>query len=100
MLFEVLEILPSLRKGVYIHFHDICISKDYFDEWILNQVFWNEQYLLEAFLSYNSQFKIILASNYLFHHHRDLLLEKCPILKEDLIAHPERETGSFWIKKN
>lgn len=99
VLFEILEILPSLRKGVYVHFHDICTPKDYFDEWILNQVFWNEQYLLEAFLSFNKDFKIVLASNYLFHHHREILLDKCPIFKDDLINNPIREVGSFWIQR-
>jgi len=99
VLYEILEILPTLKKLVYVHFHDICTPKDYFDEWVLNQVFWNEQYLLEAFLSFNKDFKIVLASNYLFHHYKDILLDKCPILKEDLLNNPKRETGSFWIQR-
>lgn len=99
VLFEILEILPSLKKGVYVHFHDICTPKDYFDEWILNQVFWNEQYLLEAFLSFNNSFKIVLASNFLFHKYKDMLLSKCPVLAEDVVTNPTREVGSFWIKK-
>lgn len=99
VLFEILEILPSLKKGVYVHFHDICTPKDYFDEWILNQVFWNEQYLLEAFLSFNNCFKIVLASNFLFHKYKDLLLSKCPVLAEDVVTNPLREVGSFWIKR-
>jgi hypothetical protein len=31
---------------------------------------WNEQYLLEAFLSCNTNFKVIGALNYLMHKHR------------------------------
>jgi len=99
VLYIILEILPRLKKQVYVHFHDICSPKDYFDEWILNQVFWNEQYLLEAFLSFNKDFRIVLASNYLFHHYKDILLDKCPILKEDLVNNPLREPGSFWIQR-
>lgn len=97
VLFEILEILPTLRKGVYVHFHDICTPKDYFDEWIRSQVFWNEQYLLEAFLCFNNSFKIVLASNYLFHKYKDLLLSKCPVLADDVVTNPIREVGSFWM---
>lgn len=101
VLYEILEILPSLNSGVMVHFHDISTPKDYFDEWIYKaNYFWNEQYLLEAFLSFNKEFKIILATNYLFHHHYELFISKCPILKIDREKKPERETGSFWIKKN
>lgn len=99
VLFLILEVLPSLKKGVYIHFYDICTPKDYFDEWIYNQYFWNEQYFLEAFLSNNENFEIVLAANNLFNKHKERLLEKCPILKQDLKYKPEREVGAFWIRK-
>lgn len=99
VLYEILEILPELNSGVFIHFHDIFTPKDYPDDWIIKQkVFWNEQYLLEAFLSYNSNFKIIGALNYLIHQYPEQLFEKCPILKlkKDSIT---IGTGSFWIQK-
>lgn len=98
VLFEILELLPILNSGVLIHFHDICTPKDYFDEWVCNY-FWNEQYLLEAFLSYNNEFEIILSTNYLLHHHYKKFISKCPILEYDKEKNPLRETGSFWIKK-
>ena len=54
VLFEYLELLPSLNKGVIVHVHDIFSPKDYPDNVILNNIlFWNEQYLLEAFLTSN-----------------------------------------------
>jgi predicted O-methyltransferase YrrM len=94
VLFEYLEILPILKKGVLVHIHDIFSPKDYLDEWLIEGVnFWNEQYLLEAFLSCNSEFKIICATNYLKHNYFELLRSKCPILTND------REPGSFWIQK-
>ena len=50
VLFEYLESLPSLNRGVIVHIHDIFSPKDYLKEWVTNEVrFWNEQYLLEAF---------------------------------------------------
>lgn len=94
---EYLEILPVLQSGVLIHVHDIFSPKDYLDEWIRERVcFWNEQYLLEAFLSFNSEFKIIGALNFLRHHHPRELTQCCPVLEEQLDS---REPGSFWIRR-
>ena len=95
VLFEYLELLPILKPGVLVHIHDIFTPKDYLDEWVIKEVkFWNEQYLLEAFLSLNNDYKIIGALNYLKHHHPEKLVAKCPILKQEMA---KREPGSFWI---
>ena len=97
VLFEYLEILPILKPGVLIHIHDIFSPKDYLTEWIESDVcFWNQQYLLEAFLSYNSEFKIIGALNFLKHHYPDELTEACPVLGQQLES---REPGSFWLRR-
>ncbi|MGD1282458.1 class I SAM-dependent methyltransferase [Mycobacterium seoulense] len=96
VLFEYFEILPILKSGVLIHIHDIFTPKDYLDEWIQSVCFWNEQYLLEAFLSYNSEFKIIGALNFLKHHHTDALAAACPVLRQELNS---REPGSFWLRR-
>lgn len=94
VLFEFLEILPTLNKGVIVHFHDIFSPHDYPDEWIKNEVrLWNEQYLLESFLTSNESWEIIGALNYLHHNHYNKLKEKCCNLT------PEREPGSFYIRK-
>lgn len=96
VLFECLEILPILNSGVLIHFHDIFTPKDYLKEWIVDLVrFWNEQYLLEAFLTNNKEFEIIGAVNFLKHNYPNELFDKCPILKYE----SDREPGSFWIRK-
>jgi predicted O-methyltransferase YrrM len=96
VLFEYLEILPILNSGVIIHVHDIFSPKDYPDQWVNNHLLWNEQYLLEAFLSFNNDFRIIGALNYLTHNHREKLNEKCPHFSKD----NNREAGSFWMIKN
>lgn len=96
VLFEYLEILPLLNPGVFIHIHDIFTPKDYLDIWVKERVlFWNEQYLLEAFLSFNNAFEIVGAVNFLMHHYPDELLKKCPVLSLE----KGREPGSFWIKR-
>lgn len=97
VLYEYLQILPSLNSGVIIHVHDIFTPKDYLNEWIFKYSFlWNEQYLLEAFLTLNKNFKIIGALNYLLHHHTEQLTSVCPVLAKQL---PNRELGSFWMRK-
>jgi len=96
VLYEFLQILPSLNPGVVIHIHDIFSPKDYTKKHIVDDVlFWNEQYLLEAFLSCNSDFAIIGALNYLKTHFPDKLNAKMPVLRN----HPDHVPGSFWIKK-
>ncbi len=55
----VLQVLPRLKPGVYIHFHDIFIPDDYPKEWIEMGFSWNEQYLLQAFLDFNPCFRVI-----------------------------------------
>jgi predicted O-methyltransferase YrrM len=94
VLFEYLELLPSLNKGVIIHIHDIFTPRDYRDEW-LGEHFWNEQYLLEAFLTHNKNISIIGATNYLSHKYKELFSSKCPIYK----AQSGCEPGSFYMIK-
>jgi hypothetical protein len=94
VLFEYLELLPSLRKGVIVHIHDIFSPKNYLKEWLQDEVrFWNEQYLLEAFLTHNSTWKVVGALNYLHHNHYEKFKTVAPFLT------PEREPGSFYIQK-
>lgn len=94
VLFEYLELLPSLRKGVIVHIHDIFSPKNYLKRWLQDVVlFWNEQYLLEAFITHNSTWKIVGALNYLRHNHYEKLKTVAPFLT------PESEPSSFYIQK-
>lgn len=94
VLYEYLEILPMLKNGVIVHIHDIFSPKDYPKELLIDMVqLWNEQYLLEAFLTHNHTWKIIGAVNYLHHHHFNELKKTCPKLSL------ERESVSFYIEK-
>jgi hypothetical protein len=94
VLFEYLELLPILNKGVIVHVHDIFSPKNYLKEWLEDEVkFWNEQYLLEAFMSNNSSWKIIGSLNLLHHNYYEKLKVVAPFLA------PDREPGSFYIQK-
>lgn len=94
VLTEYLEILPTLRPGVIVHVHDIFTPRDYPRAWVLETMrLWNEQYLLEAFLTENRAWQILAALNLLKHRHYDALKRVCPFLT------PEREPGSFYLQK-
>ncbi len=94
VLFEYLELLPSLNKGVIVHIHDVFTPKNYPRQWLHDQVrFWNEQYLLEAFLTHNADWKILGALNFLKDNYFNKLKKVAPFLS------PHREPGSFYIQK-
>lgn len=94
VVFEYLQLLPTLNHGVIVHLHDIFSPKNYPKTWLADEVkFWNEQYLLEAFLSHNDSFRIIGSLNYLQHNHYERLNSVARFLT------PEREPGSFYIQK-
>lgn len=94
VLFEYLELLPCLSMGVIVHVHDIFSPRNYPHEWLVSAVrFWNEQYLLEAFLSHNDSWQIIGSLNYLHHRYFEKLKTVCPFLT------PDREPGSFYIQR-
>jgi predicted O-methyltransferase YrrM len=94
VLTEYLEILPALRPGVIVHVHDIFSPRDYPCEWVKERMLlWNEQYLLEAFLTGNDSWKVIAALNLLRHRYFDALRRVCPYLT------PDREPGSFYMQK-
>jgi predicted O-methyltransferase YrrM len=97
VLFEILEILPSLAPGVVIHVHDIFSPRDYTSNHLVKDViFWNEQYLLEAFLSCNDRFRIIGALSYLKSHYPDKMFSKLPLLDKYRAHLP----ASFWMVKD
>lgn len=88
--YEILEILPRLNKGVFVHIHDIFMPLEYPETWVMkNKIFWNEQYILQAFLAFNDSFEIIWAGNY------------CKIKVPEKYRSMFRCEGgqSFWIRK-
>jgi hypothetical protein len=60
------QILPNLKKGVHVHFHDIWYPFEYPKHWLQGGAFWNEAYLLRAFLMFNPAFEITMYNSYVF----------------------------------
>ena len=91
--FIILEVLPRLAEGVIIHFHDIFLPFDYPKEWIVvQQRFWTEQYLLQAYLVENDHVEVLLASHFISKKYTQTVRQTFPnALSID--------GGSFWIRK-
>ena len=92
---EILQILPRLKAGVLVHIHDIFTPRDYPEGWTRQERrLWNEQYMLEAWLSGNQTVEIVCALSWLKHNHWDALTAACPMLRQN----PHAEPGSFWMR--
>lgn len=62
--FEITEMLPRLRPGVIVHFHDVTYPFEYGAPWVtIDNYSWNELYFLHTFLMYNSEFEIIFFND-------------------------------------
>jgi hypothetical protein len=58
----ILELLPRLKAGAWVHFHDITFPYDY-DRHVLDSAFFfpHESILLHAFLAHSSRFRIAVS---------------------------------------
>ncbi len=90
--FLLFEILPILKSGVYIHFHDVFYPFEYPKQWVFEGKNWNEDYFLKAFLMYNHDFTICLFADYLHKYHAHAF-EKMPLCYKNT-------GGNLWIRKN
>jgi hypothetical protein len=96
VLHIILDVLPRLHQGVWVHFHDIFTPNEYPTRWLSHEFrLWNEQYLLEAFLLGGEQYEIMIALNYLQVNHPEALGEVMP----NAVKFPDAAPGSFWIRK-
>ena len=97
VLFEFFEIIPSLASGAYVHVHDIFTPLDYPNEWTIDRMqFWNEQYLLEAYLAFNESFEVVAGLQYLLQKDAERLERALPRL-----AGRDNDIGttSFWMRR-
>jgi hypothetical protein len=88
-----LEILPRLRPGVIVHVHDIFLPREYPVQWIKQKhIFWNEQYLLHAFLMFNHAFEVLLSNA--------LLAVKYPeVVRKTFPATDSLAGASLWMRR-
>jgi hypothetical protein len=95
---EYCEILPRLAPGVLVHIHDISLPKPYFHLYFQNHLYWNEQYLLQAFLTYNSRYEVVWPGTHMFVKHAEEVAKAFPEISDMRAQFPLAEPSSFWLR--
>lgn len=98
VLYLFLDVLPRLKPGVLVHVHDISLPEPYPQCYLDYGWFWNEQYLLQAYLINNSRVKILWPGNYLMCREPDRMLKIFPEIREMRRVYPESEPTAFWFQ--
>jgi hypothetical protein len=88
----IFEILPLLPSGVFIHFHDVFYPFEYPAEWLMKGRYWNENYFLRAFLSYNREWSIYFFNDYVAFAFSDFIKDNMPLCTKNT-------GGSLYIQK-
>lgn len=88
----LLRILPRLKPGVIVHFHDIFYPHSYPAHWIRQGRAWNETIFLRAFLLGGAPFRILAFNSYAAQAFPELFREKLPGFLDD-------PGGSLWLRK-
>jgi len=91
--FLFFRVLPRLKPGVIVHFHDIFYPFSYPYAWIHEGRAWNESLFLRAFLLGSRQFQIMAFNSFAAHTFPDLFRSRYPMF----LNNPPG--GSLWIKK-
>jgi len=90
---ELFEVLPRLKSGVYVHFHDVFWPFEYPRTWSLEENrSWNELYALRAFLTENTSWQIVMFNDYLAKTAPNKVLEHYSDFKGTL-------GGSLYLRK-
>lgn len=98
---EICEILPRLKPGVLVHFHDISLPRPYPSHYLDKRWYWMEQYFLQAFLSFNRKFSIVWPGNLLMLRHPERMKQLFAAEYGAMVAeYPPAEPASFWIRVN
>lgn len=88
------EVIPRLEPGVLVHVHDVFLPEHYPRRWVVDHLrFWNEQYVLQAFLSHNDHYRVVWASYFMARNHGDRLAAAFRSF------HRDDEPASFWFER-
>lgn len=86
------RVLPRVRRGVYVHFHDVFFPFEYPESWIYEGRALNEAYMLRAFLQYNVAFEVVVMNGFIQQFHEAWLRQNMPACVQG--------TGtSLWLRK-
>lgn len=90
----IFEVLPALAPGVYVHIHDIFLPDEYPQKWMIDEGRnWNEQYIAQAFLMFNSEWEVVWAANFMATRHTEEVSRVFPRFPR------LGGGGSLWIRR-
>jgi len=95
----ILDILPRLKPGVVVHFHDIPMPFEYNETYFTNpsfRMFWTESYLLQAFLSLNDKYETLLAMSWIMADQRDAFAAAFRYFDAKIHIN---SSSSYWIRR-
>jgi hypothetical protein len=93
--FVVLDVLPRLRPGVIVHFHDVFLPWEYPRVWFEQMgYYWAEQYLLQAFLAFNRAFTVLVPAQAVARAHPERLGRVVPSFEQGI------SPGSLWLVRS
>jgi predicted O-methyltransferase YrrM len=73
VVYLLTDVLPRLGSGVVVHIHDIFFPFELPEIWVRNGHGWSENYLLKAFLQFNTAFEILLFLSWMHNQSPDVL---------------------------
>jgi hypothetical protein len=88
----IFNVLPQLPRGVFVHFHDVFYPFEYPSTWLAQGIYWNEDYVLRAFLSYNSEWAIHFFNTFVPVAFKEFLENKMPLCLKNT-------GGSIYIQR-
>jgi predicted O-methyltransferase YrrM len=99
VLHILFKILPFLKAGVLVHFHDILWPFEYPKIWLDRGRAWNEAYIVRAFLQYNTSFEILYFSSFMEIHYASFLRNNIPLALKIPSSEVTPGNTSLWIRK-
>jgi predicted O-methyltransferase YrrM len=93
-----LDVLPRLSSGTTVHVHDVYLPFEYPREYAKRErsrYFWNEQYILQAFLSLNESYRVELAGHWSQTIHQSAFASAFPKFDPEL----HRPSSSIYLAR-
>jgi predicted O-methyltransferase YrrM len=90
VIWLLLHVLPVLDPGVVVHVHDVHWPFEYPERWLRQGRDWTETYLLRAFLTHNTAWRILLFTHWLW-------TQRPEVLPAELRGLP---TGTLWLERD
>ena len=93
VVFELFEILPRLKPGVVVHFHDVFYPFEYPKDWVLKRNYsWNELYTLRAFLMGNADWEVLFFNDFFVRAEEARVARDAPAI----LTNPG---GGLWLRR-